>query len=335
MGVFDRLLKLYKTNCIKTPLEDFTTEILTSILASDQLILDTFVNDILKIEGSQFSISSQEHFISEKGVQDCRVDVIIRNENVLCFLENKIHSFEGHQQLMRYSKILDKYADSKSTYLRYCTKFYDKKELICHNFLQLRWQNISEFLRKWEKVQTVKPYLEFLKNHHMNTNTSFSAIDLVALENMTPLIEKMQIYIQKIRPNFEAVFGKAKDVNNFRQIKDYSRFVIVKECPFGTGYSELGVGFDFKSGPSVVVWLWCEDRNNQAEAFKNSLDNLALNDALITNNENWLGRKEHISSFMSAVDIEVAIEEWFIESFLLFKTYAQLNPQLSWNISVN
>jgi hypothetical protein len=331
MTVFDRLLKLYKTNCIKTPLEDFTTEILTSILASDQLMLDAFVNEILMIEGSRFSINSQEHFISELGVQNCRVDVVIRNESVLCFLENKIHSSEGHQQLIRYNKILEKYADSRFTYLRYCTKFYDKKELICHNFLQLRWQNIAEFLKKWKHVELVKPYLEFLKDHQMNADTSFSATDLVALENMNSLIGKMEIYNQKIKPIFENVFGKAKDVNNFKQIKDHSRFVFIKEFLFGSGYNEIGVGFDFKNAPSVVVWIWCSEHNNHAQLFQDSLTTLISKEGLITNQKDWLGSSAPISFFMGAEDVEHAIEEWFVKSFEIFKNYARSTPQLHWN----
>ena len=84
MNVFNQLLKLYKTTGIKSPLEDFTTEILVSILASNQLLLNAFVNKILVIEGKDFTISSQEHFASEEGIQDCRVDIVIRNSIESC-----------------------------------------------------------------------------------------------------------------------------------------------------------------------------------------------------------------------------------------------------------
>ena len=189
MNIFSRLLKLYRTNSFKTPLEDFTTEILVGILSQNQELLNAFVNDILKIEGAGFKISSQEHFLSDDGIQNCRVDVIIRNDEILCFLENKVNSLVGNEQLRRYSKVLDKYNTHYKTHLRYCTKYYDQKVIEEHGFSQLRWLDIARFLKKWNNVELIKEYLQFLKEHHMDNNTTFSAIDLIALENLNPLMQ--------------------------------------------------------------------------------------------------------------------------------------------------
>lgn len=121
MNIFSRLLKLYRTNSLKTPFEDFTTEILVGILSENPEILADFVNQVLGIDGSRFQITSQEHFILE-GFKNCRVDIIIRSDNMLCFLENKIGSQEGNDQLLRYSRVLDEHHGQDVTYLRYCTK---------------------------------------------------------------------------------------------------------------------------------------------------------------------------------------------------------------------
>lgn len=55
MNIFERLLRLYKVNkeSGKTPLEDFVTEVLAGILQIDQPLLDSFVNEVLLIEGTQ------------------------------------------------------------------------------------------------------------------------------------------------------------------------------------------------------------------------------------------------------------------------------------------
>ena len=118
--MFSNLLKLYKSASKNTPTEDFTTEVLAGILDSDKLLLEEFVNVVLKIEGSNFTVKTQVHY--EKSI----IDMVFENKDTLCFLENKVDSSEGHKQLKKYSKIL--LTNKKIIFLRYCTKFIDKKK---------------------------------------------------------------------------------------------------------------------------------------------------------------------------------------------------------------
>lgn len=88
--VFNRLLSLYKKNedSNKTPLEDSTTEILVGILEKDSDLLDNFVNNILKIDGTGFSIESQVKYNLEDDI-NCIIDIVLSNEESICFIENK------------------------------------------------------------------------------------------------------------------------------------------------------------------------------------------------------------------------------------------------------
>jgi len=60
MNVFNSLIRLYKVNGLKTPLEDFTSEILTNVFAEHIDISTAFVNKVLGIPGESFTASSQE-----------------------------------------------------------------------------------------------------------------------------------------------------------------------------------------------------------------------------------------------------------------------------------
>ena len=101
--VFNRLLSLYKKNkdSNKTPLEDFNTEILVGILQRDSKLLDSFVNNILKIDGTGFSIESQVKYTLDNDI-NCIIDMVVSNEENICFIENKVNSSEGERQLERY-----------------------------------------------------------------------------------------------------------------------------------------------------------------------------------------------------------------------------------------
>ncbi|WP_223588948.1 PD-(D/E)XK nuclease family protein [Neobacillus bataviensis] len=134
--IFERLLQLFKiqNNSGKTPLEDFVTELLAGVLQTDQQLLDRFVNEVLLIDGVDFTVDSQVFFI----------DLVFENDSTICFLENKVASGEGQRQLERYVAVLDRLDRERGqkTYLRYCTKNYNPKTVTACSFYQFRWQRV-------------------------------------------------------------------------------------------------------------------------------------------------------------------------------------------------
>lgn len=93
----------------------------------------------MKIQGDNFTIKSQRKYQLKDDI-DCIVDIVIENEAMICFLENKVNSSEGDRQLERYTKVLNEInvKRNKEVYLRYCTKYYDKKDIKDINFIQIR-----------------------------------------------------------------------------------------------------------------------------------------------------------------------------------------------------
>ena len=343
MNIFSRLLKLYKTNNIKTPLEDFTTEILAGILNDNPEICDSFVNDILEIDGKEFEVSTQNHYLlDETEYSDCRVDLVIRSANMLCFIENKVEAKEGYAQLERYAKVLKSCEPRFTTYLRYCTKYYDKKDINHHDFRQFRWADISRFLRDWQHIDTIEKYLEFLELHNMSDNMDFTLNDLVCLQNINPVIKKMTDYLSKFESLFKSIFNnyalKNNDVTVYKQIKFYSQCVNYTGDVFGSGWSQFGWGFKFSDSytPYILIWLQCNHENSKTKEFKEAIDNLnGMNLNIIEMyNDNWIELGKYLSDFLGSETMEEDIEKWFINSFNIFKQFILKTPQLEWHIGL-
>lgn len=90
---------------------------------------------------------------------DCIIDVVISNQDTLCFLVNKVNSSEGYKQLDRYKKVLQQFNKHQKVYLRYCTKYYDLKQISNINSLQIRWKDIYQFLLNYTDNSTVADFI--------------------------------------------------------------------------------------------------------------------------------------------------------------------------------
>lgn len=333
MNLFVSLLKLYRSNGLKTPLEDFTTEILVNILHGNAIIRNRFVNELLKIQGDEFSVSSQETFsFLQDGRSSCKIDMVFRNEESICFLENKVHSGEGFGQLSNYCKVLDDLKQYEKTYLRFCTKYYqDKAHINEHDFKQFRWCNIANFLSSWSDQGLIRTFLEFLEINKMGNSTDFTLQEILALENFNPALSKMDAYLDKLKPRFRSMFGEFKMAKNMSQIREHTRHVFWKEYLFDSHYSELGVGFKFTTYPHLTVWIWTPEENPKLDDFKKLLAN--VNEGF-NNGSTYLEFIKPMSDFISSENMEEDIENWFVETFNKIKKLAELYPDLEWHLPI-
>jgi hypothetical protein len=316
VNVFTALLKLYKGSELKTPLEDFTTEILVNILGEDQSLTDCFVNTVLNIPGTTFQVSSQGCFPYKKdGRQFIKVDMVFRNEDSICFLENKVHSKEGDNQLKSYSDVLNNFVGNKSTYLRYCTKFHEHKpNMTNHFFLQFRWSHISDFLKKNDNLEIVKTFLNFLESNQMGNSTEFTIEELLSLQHFNSVLMKMNAYIDKINPTFTSVFGSPKSLRAGSELLKNSRVVLIKEGLFGVNYTEIGCGFEYKDTPKLMVWIWATPNTPEALVLK---DLIVSEDVYVEGG--YLEVSRPLTNYLSSDEMELEIEEWFLNTFALIR----------------
>ena len=123
---------------------------------------------------------------------DCIIDLLLVGENNICFIENKVNSGEGWEQLDIYCEALTVHFGDIEKHLVYCTKFTDHKKIAEHNFKQIRWYQIADIL---EKYKLDDPYLHnyhnFLNHHNMAQKNSFSPEMIIAMKNIKEVAETL------------------------------------------------------------------------------------------------------------------------------------------------
>jgi len=336
MSVFHRLLQLYQGRS-NTPFENFTTEVLTGILEVNQERLDQFVNNVLKIEGNGFSVYSQKRYALQDD-KARRIDMVFENEDILCFLENKIEGKEGCGQLEGYSSVLDyEQHVGKCTYLRYCSKYFDKKDKNKHHkhdFSQLRWRDISGFLTLYESDSLIKEFLDFLRSFGMGEKLSFKSLDLVAMENIVDLVSTMNDYLELVKPRFKELLGeKISQPDNAKQIQNNKRYVFIKgKLLDGNGYTEIGIGFRFYPNPQLYTWLWSDGKNEKHEQLNKLLSqkDYITRDSEKRMEDGLLEFSRPLSDFLSDEKMTESIEKWYYDKLGVLRQFIDDTSELKW-----
>ncbi|HHD2779513.1 TPA: PD-(D/E)XK nuclease family protein [Clostridium perfringens] len=325
------MLALYKKNrnSEKTPLEDFTTELLVGILEEDNKLLDKFVNKILKIEGENFKIKSQQKYDLEDDI-NCIIDMVVMNNQSICFIENKVNASEGYRQLHRYSKVLNEIRKVKNqkVYLRYCTKYYDLKEMDTVDFLQYRWSEVYKFLKENNNSSYINEYLEFLRGEGMANAGDFNYEDLIVMSRINSTIAKMDECLNNIENSFVKYFEKPwsnryKRVKQMDKNKDYCSW---KENIINNENSYISLGFSFSSdsnitSPVVHVDFCINKENNKYNIFKMQEKELEKEFTRNCSDEEklLLVYEKSLSDFLSSKDQIGDITEWFKEKLIDLK----------------
>lgn len=339
--MFQALYQLYKThnNSLRIPLEDFSTESFAGILKMHPKVLFAFC-DLLGLPKEHFRISTQRFY--NHNLLNCFVDLVLENENTICFIENKVGSSEGFEQLKRYSEVLDKDYARHNKHLCYCTKDNDQKnqkgEYNSYNFKQLRWYEVAKVLREFEKdLPIVKDYLEFLEIHKMAQDNTIRIENLLTLENMKKTVDIMLFYINQSKQDFSSKFGLIKGNINYdwAQLNDYNRFAARsinilsatgKDC-----YSEILYSIQFeKSKLNVQLYV-----NNKHEQFVQFKEYVSSNKDFKFNESEWgirVFQEEDLGKFLNNEGGDKLIKEWFVNSFEKFQDFIfKSEEKLNWN----
>ncbi len=312
--MFNRILKLFP-KFGNTPLENFTTEVLVAILKNDKTLLDKFVNTILKITGSNFDIESQVYHSGKY------IDIEIKNEATLIFIENKVNSPENDEQLKSYRKILDKHKDGR---LILCTRYIEGSYNLT-NFQQIRWLAVYDFLKvNNENDSIINNFLNFMIMNNLGSEVKFKPEDLVQLSNTKEILVKFNEY----KIIFKKAFIKeiSKNINEpdvFKRILGYGDLIVQKDYKNGLW---VGAGLSFNDEPRLTVWIWIH---------KTKIDNEIIM-ALLRNEfgENKPTIKIHekgLEIFSLLSDDEQNIEGWYTINLKKIKNFiVKTNNELNW-----
>jgi len=337
--MFNKLLKLYKQNSKKTPLEDYSTEIFVGVLNSDLILKKYFCEDYLKLSSSSYKISTQKHYYL-KNEPKCIVDIVIEGDNDICFIENKVNSKEGYNQLERYSKVLDNLKKEKhiNVKLCYCTKKYDEKKLTSHNFQQFKWHNIAEILSQYQKEKLTQHFINFLKTNDMASDMIIEATDLITFNKLTKTLNLIQRNIQNVKSIFENKFNisldGSKGAKMLAQLNDFDRICIASfGIVQGKEHSEILYGFE--TSGKIVVQIFINSGNLNHKEFIQAIEN---NNKLNSNFKfesidvgSRIYLEKNLGDFVNDENSESKIENWFIKGFDIMADFIENTKGIKWS----
>jgi hypothetical protein len=258
MPLLNRILGLLPSYFTSVPLEDFITEAFVGILEEASLV-NTFCHDFLNLEEDEYELYSQKQYTSLEG-KIAKIDMVVRGRNMLCFIENKVESKEGYEQLEKYRKILDEQSVyGYKTKLCYCTKHLDEKaESFGNDFFQYRWRDVANWLTTYKEQAIVNDFLHLLNENNMGSNSDLTLEDLYFMTQAPNLLQKLNTYLEAFKEEFQkkidSVPSKESDVAKY--IRERNQFISFKQNILETGYTEIGFGIDFNAQPKISLWLW-------------------------------------------------------------------------------
>lgn len=341
--LFHPLLRLYANtrNPNKTPLEDFTTEILCGLLNLFDDIKISFTTNFLNLPEAKYTLRTQVKYALTDDI-DCVVDYVFENNNTICFIENKVNSREGIRQLERYSKVLDRFSEQgKNTYLIYCTKLYDIKNIKGHNFRNIRWFEIAAFLyNKFNDNRLITEFISFLKKHDMAQELIFNPTDYLIVSNMQNTISKFKEYLERAKPFFENTFISSSNLINgctIKQVLDHNRLIYYyKDILPTSGWSEIKYGFMFDK-PIAYTGIWIDRKNSQFPEYLEKINSYKENEKYsigeLTSGA-FFEFKKDISIYLNDEKAEVDITRWFKEAFILLSEFIQSTQGIKWKIQI-
>lgn len=334
--------------------EDFLTEIMAEVL-EDGKKLQSFVETFLDIKNQSIQdieVSTQKTFLKLEGHDsDSRPDLVLQfsdnDGKYVVFLENKLDSTEGREQLKRYAEHLKRDQNNGSkTFLLYITRYAESKNEDgifslgkTATFIQIRWYKVYEWLKNEPYDSFNKKVLEFMEGIRLDESRKFSPQDMYAMQNLNRLQHMMdECFNDVVDAEMTKLFGKtAAWSNRSTQLRDYNRY--------------------FKVIDSYVIWMGCgfnfnaeDDEYPQVQVIYSVGSAYPQRDKLIQKmkqfveqNDDWesmglysdekwqaICAWKSMLDFLHHEDHISAIQQFYIEKLRELYKLKQEDPELFW-----
>lgn len=334
-------------------MEDYLTEIFAEVLQREDIFRDFLITGVgLELNGAIVikEVTTQKTYSKQDNhATDSRPDIMIRftagKTSHVLFIENKLDSMEGDQQLRRYADHLKSYeSDGCLTHLIYITKGHDPKDknTIINSgtratFYQLRWFQVYKGLEK-HRSELVNILLEFMEELQLNDSRRFIPQDIYAIQNIERIIRMMDSCLDgPVEETVSSLFSRSTGwTNRFVQLKDHYRYM--KQNVQGD-FAVIYFGFHLTEDdyPVVSVVFKIIPKNSMRAENINALKDF------ISVNDGWSGEDlddptamgsiyydRSLLNFLAEPDHVSSIQEFIIarlnELYLIKKSY----PEWGW-----
>ena len=335
--MFLDLINLYNknSNSNKTPLEDFNTESFANILRLYEDVKSDFIYTFLNLPEDNYNIKTQFKRILPED-PNCIIDLVFIGDKNVCFIENKVESSEGWEQLRRYGSALDIHYSELMKHLYYCTKYTDLKneegEYNRYNFKQFKWFEVAKFLKKYQKENPlINDYLKFLNNYKMAQDNTFKSENILSMENMLKTLEIAEFHIENCKGEFNKLFGSEKNVRsyNWNQLKTHNRICNWSLGVLSGGYSEVLYCIEL-GNLKLRTQIYVSSNNSNFQKFKDLISDQSIIKTFDFGNGFCYYVNTDLGRFLNDENSDKKIKDWFINSFEIMKNLISNNPQMDW-----
>lgn len=199
MSLFSRLLRLHVG---RVPTEDFLTEVARAALQHDL----SFARDWLQhlgiavgreaIIAVKTQVTTTRLSIHQTGARgDLVLEITDGGITDVVFVESKVNSGEGYEQLKRYAEILADRKNIRRRHLIYLTALHDPKAdpaVPTVAFVIARWHEFYRLLSRTKPNPLTREILQFMATQGLSQGDRFSPADIVALRHVGRIANLME-----------------------------------------------------------------------------------------------------------------------------------------------
>ena len=292
MSLFSQLRRLYRPD--RFMVEDFHTEIVAQVLRNSPALTMAWLRRIGVTTLGQVDhiyVATQETFEklawhSTNSRPDIVIRLVARGKTELIFIESKLPSTQGYNQLQRYGEHLEAAKQSKSlekTSLVFITRDYEAAPdalMADPRFKLARWFEFYQILKAHVNGDGLAKELKlFMEENRMSLGNQFRSTDLVALENFLSAKALMDETLQgEVSREASRILGGIINLKKApNQLRDEDRYIISSvnwnDFPCLIGYwlphenpdEPVWVGITIYSNPSSAA------RKDVIDAFRGCL----------------------------------------------------------------
>ena len=334
MNLFTRLLKLHTGS---KPTEDFFTEVVAHLFTNSSELLFAWLeyNNLLDTSSyTQFTVSTQQSFEALiHHPMGARPDILIKlssfNYDDWIFIESKISSSEGLEQLSRYAEIMANQSTVRKKLLVYITRDYEPKkedEVLKGNaktqveFRQMRWYEFYKFLLNQPTNWLTNEVIKFMQENRMIQNNEFNAVDILALANLPKVLNLMnETLADEISAKFKLILGSIPSPNKMLSELRWQRFDLHISQKNGLF---CGLGYEFPNEsvtdyPNLQLFLAISPKASIREQATTAIRDIVKqsSDWQEMNSNEWLQfrKKRSLREFLSTKDHVFEIKKYFLD----------------------
>ena len=168
----------------------------------------------------------------------------------------------------------------------------------------------------------------------MSNDMTITAKDIVTLENISKILNLMNINLENVIQNFSEKFGNLTDLRKSSKLKEqifnHERFCIRSNpaCE-GEGWSEILYGFEFQG--CIFTQIFLDNSNKNFNAFFKIINNQEEFKVEHYDIGSRIFLERNLGDCLNADNSEIEIKKWFVDSFDAFEKFIETTKkEIEW-----